>query len=314
MNCSALELNGAELKSGVYFLDGDDGFLVKTAEDAFRSLLPASSLSLYVIDRLTDVNEILSCIGVYNLDGTPNVVIVRDADAKLDEKAHDKLASFLSNDISPDYLVFSGVNFLTNAEKKLVNTIDCSSPDKFKSINYIEKIFPNGIERNAAALLTDYTENNWAKINNERTKLLAYCGENRVTTEDVEALVPEDKEVQVFAFANSIIAKNGEAALKQLEKMRKYGVSNAAILSSLSGQFQRMLYCSLSPLSDEELARILKIKPFAVAKARNVRGFNQKKLKETLSVLLDLELQFKSGVMSDETAVNLAVATLLAKE
>lgn len=309
-----MDVRKEEIKSGAYLLDGEDGFLVKTAEDLFRSMLPAASLSLYVIDRITDVNEILSCIGVYNFDGTPNVVIVRDADAKLDDKAHERLTALLSADISPDYLVFSGVNFLTNAEKKLVTTIDCSSPDKFKSIQYIEKLFPHGIDRNAASLLTDYTENNWAKINNEKTKLLAYCGERKVTADDVEALVPEDREVQIFAFANSIIAKNGDAALKQLEKMRKYGVSNAAILSSLSGQFQRMLYCSLSPLSDEELARVLKIKPFAVAKARQVRGFNQKQLKETLSVLSDLEYRFKSGVMSDETAVNLAVATLLAKE
>lgn len=311
---NALELKKGSVPGGVYYLSGDDGFLMKTAERFFRSLLPDNSLSLYVIDRLTDFNEVVASIGVYNFDGTPNVVIVRDADAKPDDRAHEKLAALLERDIAPDYLVFAGVNFLTAQEKKRMTEIDCATPDKFKCIKYTENIFPNGIDRAAASLLADYTENNLAKINNERKKLLAFCGERKVTARDVEALVAEDREVQIFTFANSIIEKKRETALAMLDKMRKYGVSNAAILSSLSGQFQRMLYCSLSPLPDEELAAVMKIKPFAVRKAREVRGFNQKQLKETLAVLMNLEQQFKSGVMSDETAVNLAVATLLCKE
>lgn len=307
----AFTLSKENVPAGAYYLSGDDGFLLKTGESYFRALLPSDSLSLYVIDRLSDVNEILSCIGVFNFDGTPNVVLVRDADAKLDDKGHSKLVDLLSAGVAPDYLVFCNVSFLSIAEKKLVTIIDCSTPDKYRCMSYMEKLFPYGIERSACSLLADYTENNLAKIHNESIKLTAYCGENKVTAYDVETLVAEDRDVQIFAFANSIINKNTDSALKQLNKLRVSGASNAAILSSLSGQFQRMLYCALSPLSDEELAQMMKIKPFAVKKAREIRGFNQTKLKNTLTTLTNLEQQFRSGVMSDETALNLAVSKLL---
>lgn len=311
---NAFELSSATAPAGAYLIDGNDGFLVKTAESYFRSLLPEGSLSLRVIDRLSSAEELSSSVGVYNFDGMPNVVILRDPDAKLDEKGHFLLLSLLENGVSPDYLVFTNPAFLTAAEKKLVTVVSCNSPDKFRCIQYVEKLFPYGIEKTAAALLADYTENNLAKIDNESQKLLSFCGERRVNIDDVENLVSEDREVQVFAFADAAIKGNSALALQRLEKLRKYGFPPAKILATLSGQFQRMLFCALSPLSDEELAAKLKVKPFAITKAREGKKIGTKQLKSTFEMLIDCEYKFKSGEISEQNALNEAVSKLLRKE
>ena len=307
-------LNPNNVHGGAYFISGDDGFLVKTAEDFFKHLLPEGSLSLHIIDKLTSVEEISSCLGVYSFDGSPNVVIIRDTDVRLDDNSHSALLALLSHDLAPDYAVFSNVNFLSPSEKKCLVSINCDKPDRFRCVSYMEKLFPFGIEKNAAFLLTDYSENNLAKINNDSIKLTAYCGERKVTVKDVEILVAEEREVQVFSFANSIINGNNSAALKSLEKLRSFGIAPATVLSTLSNQFQRMLFCSLSPLSDEELASLMKIKPFAVKKAREGKKIGAKQLKSTFQMLVDCEYRFKSGEISDDAALNIAVNKLLRKE
>ena len=306
----AFTLKKGDITGGAYLLKGDDGFLKKTAEKVFRSLLPDDSLSLYVFDRINDVKEITSCLGVYNFDGTPNVVLVKDTEKKFDEKDHKILSSVIKAGFTPDVLVFFGDGNLTT-EKKLLTEIDCSRPNKYRCLPIVRKLFPCGIEENAADLLVDYTDCDLAKIENESFKLLAYCDGRTVTVKDVENLVAEDREIKSFAFASNVIAKNKVSAMKILEKMRRYGESNASILSSLSSQFQRMLYCSLSSKSDEELAVVLRVKPYAVKMARQNKNISKKQLIDVFSMLLEYEYKFKSGVMSDETALNLALGKLL---
>ena len=306
----AFTLKKSDITGGAYLLKGDDVYLKRIAENVFRSILPEDSLSLYVLDRVGDVNEITSCLGLYNFDGTPNVVLVKDADKKFNENEHKILTAAIKSDFSPDVLVFFGDGNLTT-EKKFLTEIECSRPNKFRCVSFIKKLFGNDIQDSAAELLADYTDCDLAKIENERFKLLSYCDGRVVTEADVENLVAEDREIKFYAFANDVVSRNKVSALKNLEKMRRFGESSASILSTLTSQFQRMLYCSLSTLSDEELGTLLRIKPYAVKMARQNKNITNKQLIDIFSMLLVYEYKFKSGVMSDDTALDLALANLL---
>ena len=310
----ALELKNTTPDSGAYYLNGNDSFWLKTAEDTFRAILPKDSFSLFVIDRLQDVTQIDSSLNVFNFDGTPNVVIVKDADTKSSDVDHSKLTNLLKNGVSPNYLVFCNVEFLNAAEKKLLIEVDCNKIDKYGCQKYVKSLFPNGIDSNACSLLIDYTDCDMAKINNETFKLLNYCENKKVTYEDVELLVTEDSEVQSFTFANNILSKKYTLALKQLEKLQSQGSSPAWILATLISQFQRMLNCALSPLSDEELASILGVKPYAIKKTRETTNFNKTQLRDMLDTLSSYEYKFRTGEMSDSTALNCAITKLLTKE
>ncbi len=311
----AFNLDEKTMNGGAYLLSGDDGYLLQIAVNFFRGLLPEGSLSLHVIDKFTSVDELSDCLGVYSFDGSPNVVIVDAPDnVKLTDEDHKSLLALLQRGVAPDYAVFRNGSFLTAAEKKLLTVINCQKPNKYGCIAFAEKLFPYGIEKSAVALLADYTDNSLAKINNEKEKLLAYCGDRKVTLSDVENLVSEDNELQVFSFANAVASGNTVLAMKQLEKMRIYGVAPSTILSTLTNQFQRMLFCALSPLSDEELAALMKVKPFAIEKTRSGKKLKSKILKDNLGLLLECEYKFKSGEITDEAALNIAVSKLLEKE
>jgi DNA polymerase III delta subunit len=310
----ANEIIKGKINGGAYLLDGGDDYLLKTAVEAFCALLPKNSLSLHIVDEFYDVNEIFSPLFVFNPDDEPNVVIVRFPDAKLDSAAHSRLKKLLSSEIAPNFLVFANAPYLNAEEKKLTVAIDCGKPNKSGCVNYICGMLPCGIETSAAYLIADYTQCNMAKISNECRKLASYCEGKRVTVNDVNLLVAEDRELQLYAFANDIVSGKNSAAMRELDKMRSLGVAPAFMLSTLVTSFQRMLYAAISPLGNEELAKIMNIKPYAVQKARESKNFGKARLNSILDMLVGYEYKFKSGEMSDAAAFDCAVSELLSKE
>lgn len=311
---NALELNNDTLKGGAFVLTGDDTFMLSKAQTFFRNILPENSLSLFVLDRINSVNEIFASVGIINFDGSPNVILVRDSEVKFSESDHNQLVRFLKTQIAPDFLVFCNEKILNAAEKKLLTPISCEKPDRYTCMKYVDKLFPFGIERAAISMLLDYTDCNLAIIINESKKLIDYCGEKRVLVSDVDNLVTEDTDIQVFSLANSLAKGNKQIAMKQFEKLIKCNTQPVLLLATLISQFQRMLYCSISNLDDDSLAKVLSVKPYAVKKTRENISLSKVQLRTIVSKLLDFELKFKNGDISDGAAIECAMSYLISKE
>ena len=295
-------------------MKGADSFWLERTEKLFRSLLPADSLSLRILDKVNDVTEILSAFDTICFGEDRTVVIVKDDELTLNEKDHALLLSFLKTPLEPNFLLFCNSSVLNASETKLCHVVDCSPLDRFACASVAEKLFGAGIEKNALKRLIELTGGDMLKIKNEAKKINDYCDNTFVSLEDVESLVVEDTETTVFLFSNSIVEGQLYKAEKQLEKLLKRGEKPAVLLAILSNQFRRMLYCSITPLDNKQMAELLGIKEFAVAKTRNVKGYGQAKLKAYVSMITDYEFKFKSGVLSDETAFNEVVSKLLTKE
>lgn len=310
----ASKLNAECLSGGAYYLKGTDSYWLPYAEKIIRSLLPDDSLSLRVLEKINDVSEIISAFDTICFTDEKTVVLVKDPDFVPTDKEHAALQSFLTYPFDQNILCFCGSPFLNSAEIKLCRVIDCSPLDKFSCGEYVEKLFPAGIEKQAARLLIEMTGCDMARINNEAKKLNAYCENTLVSAEDVELCVTEDTETTVFLFANSIVEGLLQAAEKQLDKLLKQGEKPALLLSILTNQFRRMLYCAVTPYDNKQMADLLGIKEFAVEKTRKIKGYSQSKLKNCVAMLTDYEYKFKNGTLSDETAFNLAVSNLLTKE
>lgn len=307
---SASVLSADNLTFGVYYTEGNDLYWLGRAEECFRKKTPAGSLSLHVFDRLNELSEALDALSVISFFGDSNVVIVKDVDYKFTEREH-KILSGLN--VEDGYLLFLGNKNLSSAEKKRFTAIDCSTLDKFACARYAEKLFP-GIDREALSLLCEYSDCDMARIKLEAEKLNAYCNGKKVTAKDVKELVSEETDMQIFSFVSALTEGKTELAAKRLSFLRQRGESPAYLLSALTGQYARMLYAALSTDSDAELASAMGIKEFAVKKARSTRTLSKVKLKKTVSMLVDYELRFKSGLLSDRTAFDAAVARLFAGE
>ncbi len=310
----ASQLQKDTITGGVYYLKGNDPYWLTQAESFFRSMLPEDSLSLRVLETVSDVTEILSAFDTFCLGDEHTIVIVKDDSFTMNDREHTALISLLQSELTTDFLVFCNSPFLTNAEIKLCNVIDCSALDKFACSTYAEKLFPNGIEKKALQLLIELCGYNMAKIKSEAQKLNAYCDNTLVSYDDVEMLVVEDTESTVFLFSNCIVEGQLQKAERHLDKLIKRGEKPAMLLSILSNQFRRMLYCSITTLDNKQMAELLGIKEFAVEKTRKIKGYTQAKLRSCVAVLSECEFKFKSGIMSDETAFSIAVSKLLCKE
>ena len=130
----------------------------------------------------------------------------------------------------------------------------------------------------------------------------------------VELLVANTMENEIYDLSNALADKNKVKAMALFDKFVAKGIDYSVILSTLVGQYRRLLHCALSNKSDSELAEDLKVKEWAIRKSRETATkYGKAVLKACLDDLIDAEFNFKSGLMVDETAVRTAMVKLLAK-
>lgn len=308
---NAVDISAESINFGVYYTEGSDLYWLSRTEECFRKKLRQGSLSLHVFDRVNALSEILDALGVISFFGESNVVIIKDSEYKFTDREH-KLLSGLS--LEDGYLLFVGNKNLTSSEKKAFTGINCAKLDKFACVKYASELFPSGIDRDAANILVEYSDCDMARIKLEAEKLDAYCDGKKVTAKDVKELVSEETDLQIFSFVSALTEGKKELAAARLAFLKQRGESPAYLLSALTGQYARMLYAALSPKSDADLASVMGIKEFAVKKARSTRVLSKVQLKKTVNMLVDYELKFKSGLLTDRTALDAAVARLFAGE
>ncbi len=308
---NAFELKKESLTGGIYCLSGNDSYWIKYAENIFRALLSEDSLSFFVFDKIYDISEPINALFTVSFDSDYNVVIVRDRDYKPDDNAVKMLNKILQEDIGNSYLVFSGVNFLTPTMRKKIKEIDCERLDKLKCQRFAQTLFPKGIEKRALEVLIEYTNCDMARISNESEKLIAYCNNVQVTLEAVQKLVANDTELQIYEFVNSIVNGRKDKALIQMERLIERGEAPSYLLSALINQFRRILHSSLSKLDNKSLSEIFNVKEYAILMSRENNSYSKLKLKNMMEMLINLEYSFKSGVMSEKTAFDMAIANLL---
>jgi len=298
-------------ESGVYCLVGEDAFFLSEAVRKFSQ--NTDKLNIHVFDKGATFSDAVGSLYSFPLGEGRVVVIVKDDLMGNNKPNHAMLEDIIAGGIEPNVLVLVNPT-LDSKEKKQVNVVICDKLKEAECAKVAKGFFAAGIDAVALERLVRYTNGDLMRIKNESEKLNAYTKGGKVNAEIVESLVCEDAEVQVYNFANSLIAGNNALAIKQLEKLKKRGESNSAMLSMLISQFRRMLHASISKKTDDELSQIFKVHKFAIQKARETRGYGAVKLKGIIDMLTGYELKFKSGEMSEAAAFDAAIARLLAKE
>lgn len=200
---------------------------------------------------------------------------------------------------SYDFSNDSTVVVCINAEK-LNNgvEIDCSQLDKANISKYILHYlakFNLSIQEQALDYLIDACNMDMSKIINELNKLSAYAlNEDVITIEIATNLVSNTSEYALYMLTNSIDNKDYTNYQKIINDLSK-SQSLFDIFAYLGKYFKRMQYIALSK-NDEELAKILNIKPYAVKMSRQQVQKNGIKFYINLyQKYIDLDHQIKSG-------------------
>ena len=198
-------------------------------------------------------------------------------------------------------LVCVNAENLTNAE-----IIDCSKLERADInkyiLNYLSKT-KLSIQEQALDYLIDATGGNMSKIVNELSKISAFALDCEVVTmEMVTNLVANTNEYAIFMLTNAIDNKDFSTYQKILNDLTK-SKSQGEIFSYLGKYFKRMQYIALSK-NDEELAKILNIKPYAITMSRQHISKNGVKFYINLyQKYIDLDHKIKSGKISATNAL-----------
>ncbi len=307
-----MELKYSEFKNGIlvgdlrpiYVFEGDDAYFLNNGAELLKSKSvsqPELNYAEFSGEKLS-CQELLASLESYPFMSDIRLTLVREFYP--DKKFFDEgLKNYLENPLQESVLA-------------IVNTEKCEALKKYPSVTIVncykadEQICAKWIkaecERNGvkidgecAQLVASYCLSNMARIENETKKLIAYASKSGVIDKSAVCdLVTPDAEHKIYEMTDLIGRKKIGAAVSMINEMLKKGETPQRLLVSVYNYFRRLLHVAISDKTVGELASALKIKEFAVKKAKEqARMFKPKCLKKAVDSLIDIDYKSKSGLI-----------------
>jgi len=178
------------------------------------------------------------------------------------------------------------------------------------------------IEAEARRLLIQYVGNDLWQLSNELKKLANYKWNPKKTTitkEDVESLISQKTELNIFRTIDFIAKKQKEKALFLIHKHLDKGDAPLYLLSMINFQFRNLLilkarscptntiWTRRSNASGKEFG----IHPFVVKKLSGLcKKFTLEELKKIYQKIFQIDLAIKTGEVNPELALDLLIAQI----
>lgn len=294
-----LNKNLKEKINNLYNITGNDDFLIKQAITNLKYALvkDLEEFNYFKADAENmKSSEAVAQISTLPLGNNYRLVVLTNPNSEV-VKEINKL------NLTDGSVVVVCVNAikLNNAE-----IIDCEKLDRLDISKYVLNYLAKNklsIEERALDYLIEATNSNMSKLNNELNKLTAYCVDiDTITIDIVSNMVPNTAEYVVYMLTNAIDTKNFTSYQKIINEMSK-NISMAEIFSYLGKYFKRMQYVCLNK-NDDELAKILNIKPYAIKMSR--QNVNKNGIKFYINLYekyVNLDYKIKSGKISATNAL-----------
>ena len=152
-------------------------------------------------------------------------------------------------------------------------------------------------------------------IYNEVEKLKIYkIDEKIITKKDIEDLVSENINIDIFKFVDDIINKNKKESLKTYKELLKINKEPISIVALLASKFRLMYQAtrlSKKGYTEENISEILNMHKYPVHLAI-ISGYkyNPEILLKYLNELADLDIGMKTGTKDKELALELFILSL----
>ncbi len=172
-------------------------------------------------------------------------------------------------------------------------------------------------EPDAIARLVWLAGGNLRLLDQEVRKLALHADGRPVRMEDVDLLVPEAREENIFAAVDAILERRPGVAMKLLYSLLSGGATSGHVLNMLSRQVRNVILArelrDRSVLDDEIGKRTGVKKGFALDKTlRQAERFSPAYLASIHRRLLDADLSIKTGELDERLAIEILVARLSA--
>ena len=309
-----------------YLLYGTEKFLIdKEVKNIInKNNIEEINISKYDLE-LNSLNEILDDANTVSLFSNNKLIIVENSYifSRVQNKKIDNveiLENYLKNN-SDTIIIFINNNEKIDSVKKIVKLIKEKGVIKefnpLKNINTtVKSMFDNyKISDSAINLLIDRVGNSLEIIYQEVEKLKIYkINDKTITNKDIEDVVIENINIDIFKFVDDIINKNKKEAIKTYKELLKLNEEPIKIVALLASKFRLMYQASIlakKGYTEESISEILKVHKYPVHLAI-VSGYkyNSEILLKYLNDLADLDIGIKTGEKDRELALELFILSL----
>jgi len=170
------------------------------------------------------------------------------------------------------------------------------------------------ISTEAAKLLADLIGPDLRLVDLEIEKLLAYADGRQVTIQDVDVLVSQAREADIFKLTDCIGRHETDRALQILHGLVDDGRDPLYILSMLARQVRILIQVGelrSGSMAQEEIAKRAGLHPYVVEKAlAQVGNFSMAQLEAAHSRLVSTDWAIKTGEIEPALALDLLVIAL----
>lgn len=170
------------------------------------------------------------------------------------------------------------------------------------------------IERPAANLLAEIVNSEPARIRVEMQKLASYAqGRGRITSADVEELVPKARKNTVWQLADMLATRRRADAFAFLENLLREGEEPIGLVGVLAWMYRKLIEARDLPagMNGFQAARPLQMRPEAAeAAVRNAHRIPKKDLLAGLLALAEADSQLKSSNPNPRALMEFLIARL----
>lgn len=317
---------------------GAEDFLMEWAvEQIVKKYVDDSSLNIdfqKIDGELVSAADIMAASRAYSMFSDKRVVVVKNflpiykssMDADLDE-----LLSFCSNKNSSSVLIFqidskheTDINSYGKKLIKACNSYEFARLDKAalkafinKRVHESKKLLGNR-EMDFLIDLSGYyiKSSGYTLTHFDRDiyKITAACENEQIDNELIESILIGEEDKFVFNLVDALMAGNKERAMSIAETVISEDDGSMAVLALLSKQFEIMydsLELSKQGLSIADMAKRTGINEFRFKKAyQAARNFSQRKLRDILVKIYNIDKDIKIGNIDKDTAFELLIISI----
>ena len=178
-------------------------------------------------------------------------------------------------------------------------------PDLIANIKKIAVAYKVNIDDATAKYLVECCGTSMQDLINELRKLIEYKGENsNITKQDIDLLRTKQIQAVIFDLTDNLGKKETSKALEVYNGLISNKEPIQKILITLYNHFKKLYIIKIAEKYNEDVATAMNLKPnqlFLVSKYKTqARYFETQELREVLEALIDLDANYKIGLISLE--------------
>jgi DNA polymerase III subunit delta len=305
------------------FIYGQDDYKIveklKNIKNHFISTVDPQSVSIEELDGANlEFSEIKEKTGSLSLFTKKRLLIIYNIFANKKSELLDDLIYLLPRlkEQEANVLCFIEkdftVNKLNNKQKKLFHLL---SQEKFSQefkilnqsqlLNYAKELFlkkKQKISQSALQLLSQKVGPNLWKLNNEINKLIALGKKDEINIDDIENLIADQSENNIFALSDALANKNSKLSFQILNQEMENKVSLEYILSMLIRQIKILI--EVKSDNNRSTATKIGLHPFVLSKSKaQINKFTMPELLSLFDKLINIEYGYKQGKLDLKKAL-----------